>query len=213
MDILITGFAPFGGENINPSFEAIKKLPNEIGKYCLIKKEIPVVFRESLTVLKKHIETYQPDLVICVGQAGGRFGITLERIAINIDDAPIADNAGYQPLDEVIFKDGTTAYFSTLPIKYMMENIKKAGIPATISNTAGTYVCNHLMYGLMYLIDKKYPHIRGGFIHVPFTTAQVLDKPSSPALSLNEISQALEVAIQTAIEHKQDLKILGGQTN
>ncbi|NLY47205.1 MAG: pyroglutamyl-peptidase I [Tissierella sp.] len=181
MKVLITGFDPFGGENINPAYEAIKGLEDNISGMKIIKKEIPTVFYKSIEMLEKLIIDENPDLVICVGQAGGRFDISLERVAINIDDARIKDNDGNQPIDERIFEDGENAYFSSLPIKRMAMKIREAGIPANISNTAGTFVCNHIMYGLLYLIDKKYPDIRGGFIHVPYLPEQVVSKGNLPS--------------------------------
>ena len=134
------------------------------------------------------IEKEKPDAVLCIGQAGGRFDLTPERVAININDARIPDNEGNQPLDGPVFEDGETAYFATLPIKAMAEEIRKAGVPASVSNTAGTYVCNHLMYGVLYTLANKYPDVRGGFMHVPFITSQVINrKPIAPSLSLEQI--------------------------
>lgn len=210
MKIIITGFDPFGGESLNPAYEAIKLLPDNIEGHTIIKKEIPTVFKKSLAVLEASIQEEQPDIVICVGQAGGRFEITPERVAINQDDGRIPDNEGNQPIDETIYTDGEMAYFSKLPIKKIVENLKKENIPASISNTAGTYVCNHVMYGLLYLIDKKYKVIRGGFIHVPFTTSQVMDKPNMPSLTLEQIRDGLLIAIKTTIVEEKDAKISGG---
>ncbi|MEG0327112.1 MAG: pyroglutamyl-peptidase I [Erysipelothrix sp.] len=210
MKVLITGFDPFGGEAMNPAYEAVKLLPNTIEGAEVIKVEVPTVFGKAIDVLEENMAKYQPDVVICVGQAGGRFGVTPERVAINQDDARIKDNEGNQPIDETIRLDGEGAYFSTLPIKAMVENMKEAKIPASVSNTAGTFVCNHLMYGLMYLIDKKFPTTKGGFIHVPFATEQAAQKVSMPSLSLEEIAKGLEVAIATSVTVKEDAKIQGG---
>jgi pyroglutamyl-peptidase len=204
LKVLITGFTPFGGENINPSFEAIKSLPDKISDAEIIIREVPTVFHESIEVLDKAIEIDKPDIVICVGQAGGRFDITIERVSINIDDARIADNKGNQPIDEPIFSDGQPAYFANVPIKTMVEKIKGAGIPASVSNSAGTFVCNHIMYGLMYLIDKKYPKVKGTFIHVPYIPIQVVDKYNSPSMELSLITKALSLAVQAAIENDKD---------
>lgn len=209
--ILVTGFDPFGGESINPAYEAVKLLPDTIKGVEILKLEVPTVFHKSIEVMDLEIERVNPDVVINVGQAGNRFGITPERVAINEDDARIKDNEGNQPIDTKIFDDGKNAYFSTLPIKAMVEEIKKAGIPASVSNTAGTFVCNHLMYGLMYLIDTKYKNIKGGFIHVPFMTEQVLDKPTSPSLALEQIAKGLEAAIKAVIENDEDIKTVGGE--
>lgn len=209
--ILVTGFDPFGGESINPAYEAVKLLPDTIKGVEILKLEVPTVFHKSIEVMDLEIERVNPDVVINVGQAGNRFGITPERVAINEDDARIKDNEGNQPIDTKIFDDGKNAYFSTLPIKAMVEEIKKAGIPASVSNTAGTFVCNHLMYGLMYLIDTKYKNIKGGFIHVPFMSEQVLDKPTSPSLALEQIAKGLEAAIKAVIENDEDIKTVGGE--
>lgn len=209
--ILITGFDPFGGESMNPAYEAVKLIPDSIDGVKIIKLEVPTVFNKSIAVLDEAMMEIQPDVVINVGQAGNRFGITPERIAINEDDARIQDNEGNQPIDTPIVDGGPSAYFSTLPIKAMVENMKLKGIPASVSNTAGTFVCNHLMYGLMYLIDTKYPEVRGGFIHVPFATQQVLDKPTSPSLSLEQIAQGLVASIEAVIANIEDVKVFGGE--
>jgi len=211
MKVLVTGFDPFGGEKVNPAFEAVKRLDDKIAGAQVIKVEIPTVFRKSIEILDKKIDEEKPDVVICVGQAGGRFDMTVERVAINISDASIEDNEGNMPIDEKIFEDGENAYFSSLPIKAIVSNMRNEKIPASVSNTAGTYVCNHIMYGLLYLIDKKYKNIRGGFIHVPYLPEQVIDKKSTPSMNINDIVTALTVAIKTIVETKNDVKISGGK--
>ena len=211
MKVLITGFTPFGGEEINPAYEAVKNLEDMINGAQIIKKEISTVFHKSIDELDNLIEIVSPDIVICVGQAGGRFDISLERIAINIDDARIADNEGNQLIDEKIYDDGENAYFSSLPIKSMAKKIREAGIPASISNTAGTFVCNHIMYGLLYLIHKRYPNIRGGFIHVPYLPEQVVSKSNTPSMSIDNIKEGLRVAIEAAIEYNEDIKTVEGR--
>lgn len=200
MKILITGFDPFGGEKINPAYEAVKILPDNINGAKIIKRQIPTVFRKSIEELEKSIIEEQPDIVICIGQAGGRTAITIERVAINIDDARIKDNEDNQPVDETIYKDGENAYFSNLPIKAIVEKIKDDGIPASVSNTAGTFVCNHIMYGLLYLINKKHPNIKGGFIHVPYLPEQVVDKSNVGSMSLDNITRGLVLAIEAILE-------------
>ncbi|WP_066868963.1 pyroglutamyl-peptidase I [Clostridium mediterraneense] len=210
MKILITGFDPFGGEKVNPALEAVKLLPNEILGSEIIKLEIPTVFRKSHKVLREAIIKNNPDVVISVGQASGRFGITPERVAINIDDARIADNEGNQPIDERIFEDGKEAYFSNLPIKAMVAEIKENGLPASVSNTAGTFVCNHVMYSIMYMIEKEFTNIRGGFIHVPCIPAQVVDKVGVPSMSVADISKGLEYALRAVIKNDKDIKTVGG---
>lgn len=213
MKVLVTGFDPFGGEKINPAFEAVKKLSNNINGAEIVKLEVPTVFKKSVKVLHEAIEREKPDVVICVGQAGGRYDITIERVAINISDGRIADNEGYQPIDEPIFEDGETAYFATLPIKAMVKKIRESGIPASVSNSAGTYVCNHIMYGLLYIIHKEYPHIKGGFVHVPFLPEQVVDKGNTPSMSLENIITGLTLAIEAVVEYKQDIKTVEGKTH
>ena len=210
MKILITGFDPFGGENINPALEAVKKLPDTILGQEIIKIEIPTVFRKSLEKIEENIENHNPDVVISVGQAGGRFGVTPERVAINMDDARIKDNEGNQPIDISIYEDGEAAYFSNLPIKAMVKEMTDNGIPASVSNSAGTFVCNHVMYGILYLVDKKYPNIRGGFIHVPYIPSQVTTKPNTPSMSIDDIAKGLELSIKAIIENSSDIKTVGG---
>ena len=210
MKILITGFDPFGGESINPALEAVKKLPTTILDSEVIKIEIPTVFEKSLQKIEENIIKHNPDVVISVGQAGGRFGVTPERVAINIDDARIKDNEGNQPIDIKIFEDGENAYFSNLPIKAMVKEMTDNGIPASVSNTAGTFVCNHVMYGILYLIDKKYPNMKGGFIHVPYIPSQVVTKPNNPSMSIDDIAKGLELCIKAIIENSSDIKTVGG---
>ena len=203
MKILVTGFEPFGKETINPALEAVKKLDNKINGAEVVKTKIPTVFGKAIEKLEKEIEKEKPDIVICVGQAGGRSKITVERVAINIDDATIKDNEGNKPVDNKIFKDGGNAYFSRLPIKTIVKEMTKNKIPASISNTAGTFVCNHLMYGLLYLIDKKYPNMWGGFIHVPFIPEQTLNK-EAPSMSLGDIIKGLTLVIETTVKTKRN---------
>lgn len=204
MKILISGFQPFGGEAINPSIEAVKRLPKEIDGHDVIGIEIPVEQYTSLKVLEDTIKIHQPNVVICVGQAGGRSDISIERIGINVDDYRIADNAGNSPIDETIVKDGPDAYFSTLPIKAIVSEIRKEGIPAEVSNSAGTYVCNHVMYGVSHMLRDT--NIRSGFVHIPFLPQQVSDKPQYASMTLEVIVQALTIMIQTTIHTEEDIK-------
>ena len=207
---LITGFDPFGSDVINPSYEAVKRLDDEIQGVQIIKKQIPTVFKKAIKKLEEYIQEYEPDFVICVGQAGGRFEITIERVAINMDDARIADNEGNQPIDEPIMQDGEKAYFSNLPIKAVVAKLQENNIPSNVSNSAGTFVCNHIMYGLLYMIDKSYNHIKGGFIHVPFIPEQVIGKKNSPYMTLEELTKGLSIAIETIITCKVEIKMTGG---
>ncbi|QEH67873.1 pyroglutamyl-peptidase I [Cellulosilyticum sp. ST5] len=210
MKVLITGFDPFGGESINPALEAVMALPDKIDTIEVIKLEIPTVFGKSLAKIKAAIELHQPDIVISVGQAGGRFGITPERIAINVDDARIKDNEGNEPVDVKVADHGPAAYFSNLPIKAMTQAMIKAGIPASVSNSAGTFVCNHVMYGVLHMIHTEFPTIRGGFIHVPYIPAQVTAKPNMPSMSQADITKGLALCIQAAATHTEDLHIAAG---
>ena len=214
MKLLLTAFDPFGGEKINPALEAVKRVQDKIGDLEIVKLEVPTVFYKSIDTVANAIEKEHPDVVLCIGQAGGRFDITPERVAININDARIPDNEGNQPLDGPVFADGETAYFATLPIKAMAEEIRKAGVPASVSNTAGTYVCNHLMYGVLYTLANKYPDVRGGFMHVPFITSQVINrKPIAPSLSLEQIVTGIEAAVKAIGENQEDIKTAEGQTH
>ena len=213
MKLLLTAFDPFGGDAINPALEAVKLVADKIGRFDIVKLEVPTVFRKSIDTVAKAIEEEKPDVVLCIGQAGGRFEITPERVAINVDDARIKDKEGNQPIDIKIFEDGENAYFTTLPIKAMVEAIREANLPAAVSNTAGTFVCNHLMYGVLYTLAKKYPHIKGGFTHVPFIPAQVARRtPVAPYMALEDIKRGLEAAI-AAIDKNfdADINVNGGK--
>ena len=212
MKVLVTGFDPFGGEKLNPALEAIKSLPSEIQGAEVRWLEVPTVFYKSAKILEEEIRLYQPDIVLCVGQAGGRKGLTPERVAINQDDARIQDNEGNQPIDRPIQLDGPPAYFSSLPIKAMVQAIKEEGLPASVSNTAGTFVCNHLMYQVLYLVEKEFPNIKAGFMHIPYMAEQVVDKPHTPAMDLVDIVRGIEAAIRAIIEYgEKDLQLVGGE--
>ena len=207
MNILITGFEPFGKDEINSSWESVKLLPNELKGNNIYKVLIPVVF--NVDKLIENIKKYSPDIIILVGQAGGRNGITIERVAINLDDAIIPDNNNYQPVDNTIKLDGENAYFSTLPVKAIINNLKDNDIEARISYTAGTYVCNHVMYNTLYHINKNNLDIKAGFIHVPYLPIQTMDKPS---MKIEDIVKGLLSIIETTIDYreKEDSKIIGG---
>ena len=208
MKIIVTGFDPFGGEKINPSIECVKALP-EIEGVELIRLELPTVFKESAKRLNEVINDVKPDAVLSVGQAGGRAGITMERIAINVDDARIPDNISQQPIDEEIQVEGEAAYFSTLPIKRIVKAIREAGISAEVSNSAGTFVCNHIMYQALFAAKKADKPFKAGFMHIPFIPEQTTDKPS---LSLEESTKALQIAIETIRDYlnDEDIKVQEG---
>ena len=208
MKIIVTGFDPFGGEKINPSIECVKALPGIKGVE-LIRLELPTVFKESAKRLNEVINEVKPDAVLSVGQAGGRPGITMERIAINVDDARIPDNISQQPIDETIQTKGAAAYFSTLPIKRIVKAIREAGIPVEVSNSAGTFVCNHIMYQALFASTKAEKPFKAGFMHIPFIPEQSTDKPSLP---LEESTKALQIAIETIRDYlkNEDIKVQEG---
>lgn len=210
MKLLLTAFDPFGGDCVNPAQEAVRQVADRIGNVEVVKLEVPTVFGKSVAAVAEAIGRERPDAVLCVGQAGGRYGLTPERVAINVDDASIPDNEGNRPVDVPIFEDGAPAYFSTLPIKAMTAKIREAGLPASVSNTAGTFVCNHLMYGVLYTLEKHYPGIRGGFLHVPFIPSQTLQKPA-PSMSVRDITRGIEAAICAIGEYDTDIRISEGK--
>lgn len=204
MKLLLTAFDPFGGGTINPALEAAK-LVGMVAGVDIIKLEVPTVFGTSVDTVISAIEKHLPDAVLCVGQAGGRTGLTPERVAINIDDARIPDNEGHQPVDRPIAAEGPAAYFSTLPVKAMTAAIRQAGLPSDLSNTAGTFVCNHLMYGVLHHLAKHHPAIRSGFLHVPF-----LPQQGSPSLPLEDIARGIEAAIAAIRDNGNDIFSIEG---
>lgn len=211
MKLLLTAFDPFGGETVNPAQEAVKMVSSRVGNVEVIKCVVPTVFGKSIETVAAAIEDCRPDAVLCIGQAGGRADLTPERIAINLDDASIADNEGNRPVDTPIFPDGKPAYFSTLPVKAMVAAIRAAGIPASLSNTAGTFVCNHLMYGVLYTLEKYYPGVRGGFLHVPYIPSQVTGGRGIPSMSASDIVRGLEAAIAAIGENGRDITVSEGK--
>ena len=186
--LLITGFDPFGGASVNPSWQAVQRLPEQVGAYVLRKLEIPTVFHQATQVVLEAAAQYQPDLILCVGQAGGREAVTPERIAVNIRDARIPDNAGYTPKGQFVAEDGPAAYFSTVPVECMSKAIREAGLPATVSNSAGAFVCNDTLYGLLHAFAGTQTKV--GFIHVPY-----LPEQGNPFMPLEDIVCALAAAI------------------
>lgn len=213
MKILVTGFDPFGGEKINPAIESVKLLADEIGGAEIIKLEIPTVFNKSLAVIEKAVREHLPDAVLSIGQAGGRSAISVEYVGINLNEARIKDNEGYQPSGERIYEDGENAYFATLPVKAMAAAMKAANVPAAISYTAGTFVCNHVLYGVRYLAEKEFPAMRSGFIHIPFLPEQVLDKANTPSMNLDLIVKGLSAAIEAIVLNEKDIQARAGETH
>lgn len=211
--ILVTGFEPFGGETINPSWEVVKQLEGMIIDDCrVVTRQLPCVFGESLTVLNAAIDELNPAVVIAVGQAGGRVDITVERVGINVDDARIPDNRGQQPIDVAIVPDGPAAWFSSLPIKAMVVAMREKGIPASVSQTAGTFVCNHVMYGVLHKIGEN-AEMKGGFIHIPYLPEQAAAHAGAPSMAAQTVKDALEIAITVALRQDCDINVVGGATH
>ncbi len=210
MKILVTGFDPFGGDSVNPALELIKQLPAEIDDCEIITQEVPTVFHKSIRVIKQAIDLHHPDAVLSIGQAGGRPDMTVERVGINCDDARIPDNEGNSPVDAKIFPDGDDAYLLTLPIKAMVKEMQNAGVPASVSNTAGTFVCNHVAYGVAYLARKYYPQMKTGFMHIPYLPYQAADKRGVASMSLESLKTGTIAAIKAIIANEKDIEMAFG---
>lgn len=190
--LLITGFDPFGGEAVNPSWEAVQLLPNTVGDFSLTKLTLPTVFGKSADILLQAARQLEPDAILCLGQAGGRKGITPEVIAINLREARIPDNEGNQPLNVPVVEEGPAAYFATLPVREMIAAMEKGGIPCGLSYSAGAFVCNDVLYSVLHHYHGS--PIRAGFIHVPFLPEQA--KESIPSMPLADIVRGLTLAIE-----------------
>ena len=209
--VLLTGFDAFGGDLLNPSWLAVEALQGQvIGGHVVVTAQLPTEFSASRRLLTALLHKHQPILVLCVGLGGGRAGLSLERIAINVQDARIADNTGTQPVDTPIVKSGPAAYFTTLPIKSMLRELTNSGIHAEVSQTAGTFVCNHVFYLLMHLLKNQgnSSSSRGGFVHVPYLPGQGL-----PCMPLEETVRGLRVAISCALTTKTDVVLSAGTVN
>lgn len=210
--VLLTGFEPFNKETINPAWEAVRALAGWAGEGFVVEvRQLPCVFGQAQEVLKDAIGSLQPDVVIAVGQAGGRVDMSVERVAVNVDDAPIPDNAQKQLVDEPIVADGPAAYFSTLPIKAIVRSLRDAGLPASVSQTAGTFVCNHVFYGLMHHTAGS--GIKAGFIHIPYLPQQAAAHPGAASMSLAEVIRGLKVAVGVALAAEMDVREAGGRTH
>lgn len=208
--VLLTGFEPFGGDAVNPSWEAVRSLQGKrIAGHRIATACLPVEFGAALDRLDAALDAHHPRMVLCVGLAGGRAQVSLERIAINVDDARIPDNAGAQPVDAPVIADAPAAYFTDLPIKAMLAALRHAGIPAEVSQSAGTYVCNHVFFGLMHRLATQ-PDVRGGFLHVPWLPEQAAAHHDAPSLELEVLIQALRVAVAAALDTAADLPLESG---
>lgn len=211
--VLLTGFEPFNKANVNPAWEAVRALDGWSGAGFRVEvRQLPCVFVDAREALAAMVDELHPDIVIAVGQAGGRAEISVERVAINVDDASILDNAGRQPVDRPIVEDGPAAYFSTLPIKAMVAAMRDKGLIAGVSQTAGTFVCNHVFYGLMHHTAGK--PTRAGFIHVPFLPEQAEQRPDDPpSMALDDIILGIMTAVETAVHVERDVAQAGGATH
>ncbi|MBL0426208.1 pyroglutamyl-peptidase I [Ramlibacter alkalitolerans] len=210
LSVLVTGFDPFGGSDVNPSWQAVHALHGrQIAGHRVIGAELPTVFGASIRRLEELMREHQPRLVVCTGQAGGRGAVSLERVAINVNDARIPDNAGARPIDTAIVPDGPAAYFTSLPIKAMLQALLDAGVRAEVSQTAGTFVCNHTFYGLMHLLAQpEWQGVRGGLVHVPW-----LPEQGQPSMRVDEIVRGLELAIACALATRHDIRKEAGALN
>ncbi|GAA1889346.1 pyroglutamyl-peptidase I [Streptantibioticus ferralitis] len=211
--VLLTGFDPFEGERVNPSWQAVSAVAAAPPDGCAVEAvRLPCVFGAALDALRAAVERADPDIVVCVGQAGGRADLTVERVAVNVDDARTPDNAGRQPVDTPVIEGGPVAYFAALPVKACVAAARAAGVPASVSQTAGTFVCNHVFYGLMHLIATERPSLRGGFVHIPYTTEQVLDR-AVPSLSVTLAAEGLRAVVGSAVSRVEDIVMAGGATH
>ena len=212
--VLVTGFAPFGGEAINPSREIAHALDGEIiAQHCFVGAELPTDVADSLAALDALLAKHRPALVLALGQAGGRSEISLERVAINLIDARIPDNAGAQPVDAPVVKNAPNAYFSTLPLKTMLLRLHAAGIPAALSHSAGTFVCNQVFFGLAHRLAAQYPRTRGGFVHVPYLPLQAARFANAPSMALETMIEAVRLGLETALTTRDDLHFAAGTTH
>ena len=213
--VLLTGFDPFGGDAVNPSWLAVERLRGEIlAGHRIETAQLPTAFGRAPQALRAAIRRHRPALVLCIGQAGGRSAISFERVAINVIDARIPDNDGAQPVDVAIAKGGPAAYFSTLPIKSLRAALLATGVPAEISQTAGTFVCNQVFYALMRSLARlPAPRPRGGFVHVPFVPEQTVGRGDVPSMPLDTMVVGLRIAIETALRTRRDRRVVGGATH
>ncbi|WP_033347235.1 pyroglutamyl-peptidase I [Kitasatospora aureofaciens] len=211
--VLITGFEPFDGADVNPSWEVARLVADTPPDGLLVTPiRLSCVFGQAAEELRAAIREFTPDLVVCLGQAAGRPDVTVERVAINVDDARIPDNAGRQPVDQPVAPGGPAAYFSTLPVKACVAAVRQAGVPASLSHTAGTFVCNHVFYALMHLLATELPTVRGGFVHIPALPEQALDG-SKPSLPADAAAHALRALLTAAATHTADLRVPEGATH
>src|SRR5439155_4477197 len=210
MKALVTGFDAFGGDKINPSALAVRQLKRKLGGVVIHTAVLPTSYARSAIALRGAIHEVRPDIVLCVGQAGGRAELCLERVAINIQDARIKDNDGKQPIDRPVVREGPPAHFATLPIKACVAEMRKAGLPAAVSNTAGTFVCNNVFYALMDLAARHPIPMRGGFLHIPYVPEQVARLGNAPSMALDDIVRGIEIVVAVSAARQSDLHTVEG---
>ncbi|MFI4970389.1 MAG: pyroglutamyl-peptidase I [Lysobacterales bacterium] len=212
--ILLTGFEPFGGERVNPSQEIVRALDGgTIAGHRVVGAILPVAFAATLPMLEDLLARHRPHLALALGQAGGRSELSLERVAINLIDARIADNQGSQPIDEAVVADAPGAYFSSLPLKAIEAHLRALGIPVAPSLSAGSFVCNHAFFALAHLIATRHPHARGGFMHVPWLPEQAAHHPGQPSMALDTMIAGVRAALECALATPHDLDVAGGATH
>ena len=197
MKLLLTGFEPFGQESVNPSWEAVKAIPDMVEGMEVIKVRLPVTFKGAAVMLEQAVDEFRPDVVLCVGQGSGRSEVNIERVAINMADSKKPDNDGYQPEEMPVRAEAPDAYFSNLPVKRLVEALHEAGVPAVVSNSAGAYVCNSVFYTALHLVHYKYPDMRAGFVHIPYLPCQVVEKNKQPSMGTETVVLALETILHT----------------
>ncbi len=204
--ILLAGFEPFGGEISNPAMELLAELQGErVSGHRIASVLLPVTFSDAVHDIERALERERPALALGIGQAGGRSRLSLERVALNLVDARIADNAGQQPIDAPVIDSAPDAYFTTLPVKAMLRAMIERGIPAELSLTAGTYVCNAMFFALLHFAATRWPALRAGFLHVPFLPAQAARHPGAPSLDLATMHEGVLVALDAAVAHRTDV--------
>lgn len=212
--VLLVGFQPFAGETVNPSQMLVERLDGEIIGGCnVVGTVLPVCFDNTRAALEERIDWHQPRLVLALGQAGGRAELSLERVALNLIDARIADEAGSQPIDAKAILNAPDAYFSDLPLKAMCARMHAAGVPAALSLSAGTFVCNQAFFVLAHALATSHTHGRGGFMHVPWLPEQATAHPGQPSMALDTMLTGVRAAIECALETHEDLAVPGGATH
>jgi pyroglutamyl-peptidase len=211
MKALVTGFEPFGGDKVNPSWLAVSRMKKRLGGVIVHTAELPTSFAASGMALRQAIDRVRPDIVLCVGQAGGRSELCLGRVAINVQDARIRDNDGKQPIDKPVVPGGPAAHFATLPIKACVAAMRKAGLPAAVSNTAGTFVCNHIFYSLMDVAAAHATAMRGGFLHIPYAPEQAAHLGNAPSMAIEDVVKGIEITVEVSAARTTDVHTVEGR--